>query len=132
MMTTDAIEDLFVAECRRQGHQPGQNVMREAGITLAGSSLTAQGLVSLPSKGVISLSDLVRSLHSQMPESFSEISADKPGTQQAGNLTEAMRLEVAETRQARRLPDDWKQARDKYATNTLTAKMMAERERNWK
>ncbi|MCS3476269.1 hypothetical protein M2212_003115 [Bradyrhizobium elkanii] len=128
---TDEIEDGFVSECRRQGVQPGRSVMREAAVILAGSAMTDQGLISLPSKGVISLPDLVRSFRASMPGSFSEIGADKPD-KQLGNLTESMRQEIAATRQAPRLPDDWRQARAKYEADSVTSRMMAERERTWK
>jgi hypothetical protein len=95
--------------------------------------LNGQNLIVLPGKGSLSPADLVCSLRISMPESFSEIGADKPNTKPAGNnLTESMRLEIAATRQAPRLPDDWRQVRAKYDANSVTGRMLAQREAEWK
>jgi hypothetical protein len=83
-------------------------------------------------KGSLSLSDLVRSLHIEMPGAFQSLDADKPTNKPAGTMTERMRQEIDSTRQQRRLPDDWRETRARYAAGTITAQHLAEREENWK
>ncbi|UFX46136.1 hypothetical protein HAP47_0005340 [Bradyrhizobium sp. 41S5] len=127
-MSDDHLEDAFIAECRRQGFQPNQNVMREAATILAGATLT-HGLITLPSKGSISPADLARSLRAAMPESFDGVE-DRPDSKPTVNLTESMRRELEAHPSKRALPSDWQTVRSK-ATG-VTAEHLAERERHWK
>lgn len=131
---SDQLEDLFVAECRRQGHQPNDKIMRELAVILAGSTLNGQSLIVMPGKGSLSIRDLANSLRTAMPESFTAVSADQPKAKPpaGATLTECMRLEIEATRRRRPLPEDWRIVRDRYAPDTLTAKMMASREASWK
>lgn len=129
----DRLEDLFVAECRRQGHHPDADAMGQVAVILAGSSLNDQNLIVMPGKGSLSPADLVRSLRGSMPESFSEICADKPDAQPAGRtLTERYRAEIEASRLKRSLPSDWQQVRAKYDANSVTSQHLREREAEWK
>jgi hypothetical protein len=56
------LEFLILTEARRQGVKPNADAVRQAGIDLAGSALTEQGLILMPGKGAISPADYVRSL----------------------------------------------------------------------
>ncbi|MHC2337875.1 hypothetical protein [Bradyrhizobium sp. USDA 4454] len=123
---TDHLEDLIAKEARRQGHQPNQDAIRQAGIDLAGAAMTSQGLIHLPGRGAISPADFVRSLRSTMPAAFTPATDNKP----TGNLTDEMRREVASNRRERALPADWL-ARRQNATG-VTLEHMAERERDWR
>jgi hypothetical protein len=132
----DVIENLVVDTARKQGVKPTAEIMREVVVTLCGATMTSSGLIHLPGKGVLSASDLVRGLRSLKPEAFLPIEADadqpKENPPAGANLTEFMRQQIEATRRKRALPDDWSQTRAKFAPDTLTAKMMAEREQNWK
>ena len=97
------LESLIITEAHRQGCQPDQHAIRQAGIDLAGASLTSQGLIRLPGLGAISAADFTRSLRARMPEAFSAID-DKPELP-AGNLTSAMMAEVAASRKQARITD---------------------------
>jgi hypothetical protein len=119
-MSADALEDMFVAECRRQGCQPSADVMRQVAVDLAGGVLTDQGLIVMPGKGAISPKDLVRSLRNFMPTAFGSLTGDKP----LGNMTIDMRREIAASRK-QPLPDDWDQVRSRMIG--LSARMMDER-----
>jgi hypothetical protein len=119
---TTRLEDLFVAECRRQGHQPSADAVRQAAVELCGSAITTEGLIRIPGKGTISPVDFVRSLRNHVPEAFGKIDVEQP---QHGNLTERMRLEVAASRNPS-VPADWQQVRKRYATDSLTGRMMDE------
>jgi hypothetical protein len=114
------LEDLIVKEANRQGCAPNLEAIRQAGIDLAGATMTSQGLIHLPGRGSISPADFTRSLRHRMPESFGELNA-KPAS---NNLTERMRALVA--RSANPLPTDWDAVRRRYANSTLTATMMDE------
>jgi hypothetical protein len=100
--------------------------VRQAGIDLAGSSLTAQGLIAMPGKGTLSTADFVRSLRNTMPQAFVPV-IDKPATSEGRRsgetLTSYMRREV-ESGLKRPLPEDWDQIRTKVTG--LTARMMDE------
>jgi hypothetical protein len=109
------LDDLFVAECRKQGFQPNADAMRQAAIDLAGSTLTDQGLIAMPGKGAISLKDFVCSLRGLMPTAFGSLSDDKP----AGNMTTDMRREIGTSRK-QPLPDDWDQVRSRMIGTTAT------------
>jgi hypothetical protein len=115
------LEDLFVAECRKQGFQPNTDAMRQAAIDLAGSTLTDQGLIAMPRKGAISPKDFVCSLRGFMPTAFGSLSDDKS----AGNMTTDMRREIAANR-SRSLPSDWHDLPKKYSAGSLTGQMMDE------
>jgi hypothetical protein len=116
-MPADALEDMFVAECRRQGLQPSADAMRQAAVDLCGSAVTNGGLIAMPGKGSISPADFVRSLRNHMPESFGSLN-DKS---QAVSLTERMRREIA-ANPNRSLPADWSDVRSRMTG--LTARMM--------
>lgn len=124
------VETLIIKEADRQGRRANQDAIRQAGVDLAGASLTSQGLINLPGRGCISPADFVRDLHSRMPEAFAVVADEGTSEATEGNLTERMRQEVAATRRQRALPSDWLAVRSK-ATG-ITAQHMAERERNWK
>ncbi|UQR64296.1 hypothetical protein LRP30_02960 [Bradyrhizobium sp. C-145] len=127
---TDNLEDLILLEARRQGYQPNAAAMMRAAIDLAGSFMTTQNLISMPGKGSISPADFVRSLRAQMPDAFGNLvdtslhTGMRPVEQ---TLTQSMREEIAAGRKQSLMPDDWRQVRAKYASGTLTAKMMDER-----
>lgn len=124
------LETLIVKEAERQGRRANQDAIRQAGVDLAGGSMTPQGLINLPGRGCISPADFVRDLHNRMPEAFAIVADEGTSEATACNLTERMRQEVAATRRQRALPSDWLAVRSK-ATG-ITAQHMAERERNWK
>jgi hypothetical protein len=90
------LEFLILTEARRQGVKPNADAVRQAGIDLAGSALTEQGLILMPGKGAISPADFVRSLRNRLPEAFGSID-DKPAGKPA-KLTERMRAEIAASR----------------------------------
>ncbi|MCK1578697.1 hypothetical protein IVB03_03625 [Bradyrhizobium sp. 168] len=124
------LEDLIVKEASRQGRRANQDAVRQAGIDLAGATMTSQGLINLPGRGCIAPADFVRDLHNRIPEAFAIVADEGTSEATAGNLTERMRQEVAATRRERALPSDWLAVRSK-ATG-ITAQHMAERESNWK
>jgi hypothetical protein len=124
------LETLIMKAADRQGRRANRDAIRQAGVELAGASLTSQGLINLPGRGCISPADFVRDLHNRMPEAFAIIADEGTSEATAGNLTERMRQEVAASRRQRALPSDWLAVRSK-ATG-ITAQHMAERERNWK
>lgn len=97
------LESLILTEAHRQGCQPDQHAIRQAGIDLAGAAMTSQGLIHLPGLGAISVADFTRSLRARMPDAFSPIEA-KP-QRPVGNLTSAMMAEVAVSRKHARITD---------------------------
>ncbi|MCK1366430.1 hypothetical protein [Bradyrhizobium sp. 62] len=97
------LETFILAESRRQGCQPDQRAIRQAGIDLAGAVLTSQGLIHLPGLGAISASDFTRSLRARMPEAFTT-TEDEP-QRPVGNLTSTMMAEVAASRKQARITD---------------------------
>lgn len=75
---TDHLESLILKEANRQGIQPNADAMRKAAIELAGAALTSDGLIHLPNIGAIAPADYIRSLRSQTPEAFSDLTHDAP------------------------------------------------------
>jgi hypothetical protein len=126
---TDHLENLILSEAKRLGFQPNAEAMRQAAIDLAGSILTDHSMIHMPGVGSIAPADFVRDLRSRMPNSFAS-RAHEYETETTGNLTDAMRQEVAASRRQRALPTDWLALRSK-ATG-ITAEHMLERERSWK
>ncbi|MFB6418216.1 MULTISPECIES: hypothetical protein [Bradyrhizobium] len=108
------LESLILTEANRQGCQPDQHAIRQAGVDLAGAILTSQGLIHLPGLGAISVADFTRSLRARMPKAFSTIDDGKP---------EAA-LTVSELRRKRPLDAAWR-ARLASATG-ITKSMMDE------
>lgn len=92
------LETLIMKAADRQGRRANQDAIRQAGVELAGASLTSQGLINLPGRGCISPADFVRDLHSRMPEVFGSIDSDAPTARAAGTLTERYRAEIAASR----------------------------------
>ncbi|AJA62859.1 hypothetical protein [Bradyrhizobium japonicum] len=99
------LETLIVKEADRQGRRANQDAIRQAGVDLAGASLTSQGLISLPGRGCISPADFVRDLHSRMPECFGTIDSEPPTAKAAGNLTERYKAEIAASRTRSRITE---------------------------
>ncbi|MEY9427029.1 hypothetical protein ABH975_002344 [Bradyrhizobium ottawaense] len=125
------LESLIVTEARRQGHQPDQHAVMQAGIDLAGATMTNQGLINMPGRGCISPADFVRSLRNTMPAAFTPVSDDKAKTaaderRSGETLTAHMTRLVEASRKPARMPDDWQDVRGRYADDTTTAKHMAE------
>lgn len=118
------LESLVMTEAHRQGYQPDQHAIRQAGIDLAGAALTSQGLIHMPGKGSISPADFVHSLRNHMPEAFGSLD-DRPH-RPVGTLTERYRSEIAASRKQNRMPDDWSDVRGRYADDTITSTHMAE------
>lgn len=106
------LESLILTEAHRQGCQPDQHAIRQAGVDLAGAVLTSQGLIHLPGLGAISVADFTRSLRARMPEAFSTIDDGKPEAE----------LTVSELRRKRPLDAEW-QARRASATGITRAHM---------
>ncbi|WP_420737954.1 hypothetical protein [Bradyrhizobium japonicum] len=96
------LEDLIVKEARQQGHQPNQDAIRQAGIDLAGATMTSQGLINLPGRGVISPADFTRSLRQSMPDAFCAID-DHQDHPASDTLTERWRAEIATSRKQARI-----------------------------
>ncbi|UPK32145.1 hypothetical protein IVB18_28045 [Bradyrhizobium sp. 186] len=131
---TDDLEGLIVKEANRQGHQPNQDAIRQAGIDLAGAAMTSQGLIHMPGRGSISPADFVRSLRNTMPAAFSPVTDDKPATtsderRSGETLTAHMRRLIEAGRKQTRMPDDWNSVRQRYGADTTTAAHMHEIER---
>lgn len=125
------LESLIVTEARRQGHQPNQDAIRQAGIDLAGAAMTSQGLIHLPGRGAISPADFVRALRNTMPAAFTPVTDDTLTTtaeerRSGETLTAHMRRLVEANRKPARMPDDWQEVRGRYGDETTTAKHMAE------
>lgn len=127
------LESLIVAEARRQGHQPDQHAVMQAGIDLAGATMTSQGLINMPGRGSISPADFVRSLRNTMPAAFTpvSVSGDRATTateerRSGETLTAHMRRLVEASRKPARMPDDWQEVRARYAADSETAKHIAE------
>lgn len=103
---TDHLEDLIAKEANRQGIRINADGLRQATVDLAGSVLTGDGLIAIPSLGSISAADFVRSLHSQAPESFAPLNADtpaKPVDHTGSTLTQRYAAEIAANRGKRRI-----------------------------
>jgi hypothetical protein len=126
---SDPIENLVMTETARQGVKPNAEAVQKAAIELAGATMVG-GLIYLPGRGTISPADFVRSLRASMPEAFGGLE-DKHDTKQSSNLTERYRAEIEATRSKRRLPEGWAQTRAKYGKDTLTGRMLAEREQDF-
>lgn len=125
------IESLVMTEAHRQGFQPDQHAVRQAGVDLAGAVLTNQGLINMPGRGCISPADFVRSLRNTMPAAFTPVSDDKQTTatderRSGETLTAHMTRLVEASRKPARMPDDWQQVRARYGDNTTTSKHMAQ------
>lgn len=118
------LEDLIVKEANRQGRRANQDAILQAGVDLAGASLTSQGLINLPGRGCISPADFVRDLHSRMPEGFGSIDSEAPTAKAAGTLTEGYRAEIAASRKQSRINES-----DLARYTGLTRKYMEERYR---
>lgn len=127
---TDHLEGLVLAEARKQGRQPNQDAIRQAGIDLAGAQLTPEKLIQVPGRGVIAPADFVRDLHERMPHAFTGLDEEAAEEATSTSLTERMRREITATRRQRALPSDWLTVRSK-ATG-VTALHMAERQETWK
>ncbi|WP_409188487.1 hypothetical protein [Bradyrhizobium sp. RDM4] len=128
------IESLIMTEAHRQGCQPDQHAVRQAGIDLAGAVLTNQGLINMPGRGSISPADFVRSLRNTMPAAFTPMSDDKATTatderRSGETLTAHMRRLVEASRKPVRQPGDWQDVRSRYGDGTVTAMHMEERRR---
>jgi hypothetical protein len=122
---TDHLEDLILAEARRQGYRPNAEAMRQAAIDLAGSTLNGQNLITMPGRGSISPADFVRSLRSLMPSAFSKVGEKPSDDKPAGKtLTEFMREQIEGSRKQIPLPDDFDRVRNRYAVGSLTRTMM--------
>jgi hypothetical protein len=115
-----SIEDIFVAEARKQGVHPNSDAMRHVAIQLAGSTM-AGSLIQIPGTGSISARDYVASIHRAMPEAFKSLH-EIPVTSPTGNMTTDMRREIDATRSSKVLPDDWDEVRKRM--NGRTAEMM--------
>jgi hypothetical protein len=128
------IENLVMKEACQLGLRPNADAVRRAGIDLAGSVMTTDGLIAMPGKGSIHPADFVRSLRNAMPESFAAI-ADKPATsderQSGETLTDFMRRQV-EAGRKRGLPADWDQIRSRAIglTKRCMDEIEAKRRRN--
>lgn len=88
---TDHLDDILVAESRRQGLQPSADAMKAAAIALAGSRVEGDFIVS-PTGQSIHVRDAVASLHASQPESFTRIDAttDDDHGYSPGTLTARM------------------------------------------
>lgn len=121
------LENLIVAEARKHGFAVTADAVMQSAIDLAGGTMTNEGLISLPGRGTISIRDYARALQASMPAAFRPLDADQPEAK-PGSLTEAMRQEVAASRRKTALPDDWNEVRARYEADTVTGRMMRERE----
>ena len=110
---TDQIEDVIASAALKQGLKASAAAMKQAAIDLAGSTMTADQLISVPGKGSISPRDYVNSLRNLMPEGFTPVT-DRPATsderRSGETLTDFMRRQVAAGRK-RSFPDGWEQLR---------------------
>jgi hypothetical protein len=126
-LMTDQIEDVIASAALKQGLKASAAAMKQAAIDLAGSTMTADQLISVPGKGSISPRDYVNSLRNLMPEGFTPVT-DKPATsderRSGETLTDFMRRQVEATRKKAPLPDDFEQIRNRYAVGSLTRTMM--------
>ncbi|MET4324447.1 hypothetical protein ABIB80_000252 [Bradyrhizobium sp. i1.15.2] len=89
------------------------------------------GTVSHNGKPLI---DELRALYAD-PESNRLFSQDNDQTttnKPVGNLTASMTAEVKASRRQVRAPDDWHEVRRRYAADSMTGKMLREREREWR
>lgn len=110
------LEDILAAEIERQGIRATPEGFRKMLTEVIGR--IDNGFVKLEI-GSISVPDYVRSVRQHNPEFFASEACGKS----TGNLTEAMRQEIAESR-SRGLPSDWASVRE-HMTG-LTAQMMDE------
>jgi len=119
------LEDLIVAECRRQGCQPNSSAMMQMAIDLAGSSVGSDGMITVSRNGEncsLRAGDYVHSLRGSMPTAFQSLTEAK-----SLSLTERMKAEVAASRKG--LPSDWKDVRSRVTG--LTASMMDAKEKTF-
>lgn len=114
------LEDLIIAEARRQGVHPNSTALMQTAMDLAGSGV-AGGNIILPGRGVLAASAYVRTLREALPNGFSPIS---PSTTEnaafSGNVTADMARKVAASR-LRALPDDWDRVRSQVVGKTAAA-----------
>ncbi|MEH2510174.1 hypothetical protein V1291_001528 [Nitrobacteraceae bacterium AZCC 1564] len=121
------LEDLFVAECRRQGCQPNSSAMMQMAIDLAGSLVSGDGTIRIVRNGEnfsMRANDYVRSLRDSMPTAFENLTEAKA---KGLSLTERMRAEVEASRKG--LPSDWREVRSRVTG--LTASMMDTKEKDF-
>jgi hypothetical protein len=113
---TDQIEDAIASAALKQGLKASAAAMRQVAVDLAGSTMTADHLISVPGKGSISPRDYVNSLRNLMPTAFTPIT-DKPATsderRSGETLTSFMKRTIEASRKQHRLPDDWQQVRSR-------------------
>jgi hypothetical protein len=111
------LEDILAEEIERQGARATPEGFKQMLTDTIGRM--DNGFIRLE-RGSISLPDYVRSVRQQNPEFFQGSEADE----KPDNLTESMRLEIAESR-SRSLPSDWTTVRSRYTgKNNLTGAMM--------
>jgi hypothetical protein len=112
---TNQIEDAIASAALKLDLKASAAVMKQVAVDLAGSTMTADHLISVPGKGSISPRDYVNSLRNLMPEGFAPI-ADKPATSDerrpGETMTDHMRRLVAAGRK-RSFPSDWGQIRER-------------------
>lgn len=124
----NVIEDLFVAEARRQGYQPTSAAMMAAASHYAGSRVTGDFLVT--SQGYsIHIRDAVASLRNEMPSGFALIDDVRDDElPDSATLTQRMMHELRQNRQ-NVMPSDWKEVRARMTGKTAEMMDAAEAKR---
>jgi hypothetical protein len=114
------LEDLIIAEARRQGVHPSSAALMQTALDLAGSGVV-DGAIVLPGKGVLAVSSYVRTLREALPSGFKPIghsTTENPAP--TGNVTIDMKRKVAASR-LRELPSDWDRVRRQVVGKTAAA-----------
>lgn len=120
-----------------------KGVLQEHGLP----SLTPEGVDALSARfstglvlghGVVShngtpLIDELRAIYSDAESKrlFVTQGDDRTNDRPVGNLTASMMAEVSAGRKPARMPDDWQDVRSRYAADSVTGRMLREREGDW-